>query len=99
MPDVRATMLRDPSAFVPIVMSLAALALVVGVLATVGVARQPDEGTPARVWQLLMAGQLPVIAYFAIKWVPRRPRDALFVLAVQAASVIAAVAPVFLLEL
>jgi uncharacterized membrane protein HdeD (DUF308 family) len=99
MPDVRATMLRDPSAFVPIVMSLAALAMVVGVLATVGVARQPDEGAPARVWQLLMAGQLPVIAYFAIKWVPRRPRDALFVLAVQAAAVIAAAAPVFLLEL
>jgi len=35
-------MLRDPSAFVPIVMSLAALALVVGVLATVGVTREAE---------------------------------------------------------
>jgi hypothetical protein len=92
-------MLRDPSAFVPIMMSLAALALVVGVLATVGVTRHADEGTPARVWQLLMAGQIPVIAYFAIKWLRRRPREALFVLALQAAAGIAAAAPVFLLEL
>jgi hypothetical protein len=97
MPGVRIAMLRDPGAFVPIVMSLAALALVVGVLATVGVARESDEGTPARVWQLLMAGQFPVIAYFAIKWLPRRPWEALFVLALQAAAGLMAAAPVFLL--
>ena len=92
-------MLRDPSAFAPIVMSLAALALIVGVLVTVGVTHEADEGTPARVWQLLMAGQLPVVAYFAIKWLPRRRREALFVLALQAAAGVAAAAPVFMLHL
>jgi hypothetical protein len=80
-------------------MSVSALALVVGLLATVGVTREPDEGTAARVWQLLMAGQLPVIGYFAIKWLPLRPLEALLVLVLQAAAGIAAAAPVFLLGL
>jgi hypothetical protein len=99
MSGVSFGILRDPSASIPFVMSLAALALVVGVLVTVGVTHEADEGTPARVWQLLMAGQLPLVAYFAIKWLPRRPSQALFVLALQAAAGVAAAAPVFLLEL
>ena len=92
-------MLKQPSAFIPLAMSLAALALVIGHLATVGVTREADEGTAAHLWQLLMAGQLPVIAYFAITWLPRRPRQALLVLALQALAGVAAAAPVFLLEL
>jgi len=92
------TMLKQPSAFVPLAMSLAALALVFSHIATAGVARQADEGTAAHLWQLLMAGQLPIIAFFAIKWLPRRPRQALLVLALQAAAGVAAAAPVFLLR-
>lgn len=80
-------------------MSLAALALVISHIATVGVAREADEGTAAHLWQLLMAGQIPVIAFFAIRWLPRRPRQALAVLALQAAAGVAAAAPVFLLGL
>jgi hypothetical protein len=79
-------------------MSLAALALVVGHIAVYGVARQADEGTAARLWQLLMAGQFPVIAYFALKWLPRRPRQALLVLALQAGAALTTIAPVFLLN-
>jgi hypothetical protein len=51
-------------------MSLAALALVVGHIAMFGVAREADEGTTAHLWEVLMAGQLPVVAYFAVKWLP-----------------------------
>ncbi len=93
-----AAALKQPSAWLPIAMSFAALALVIGHIVTVGVAREADEGTAARLWQLLMAGQIPVIAFFAIEWLPRRPRLALGVLALQAAAVVAAAAPVFLLE-
>ena len=99
MSRVKARTFRQPSAFVPIAMSLAALALVVGLIATVGVTGEADEGAAAHIWQLLMAGQLPVIAYFAITWLPRRPAEALVVLALQAGSGVAAAAPVFLLGL
>jgi len=42
-----------------------------------------------------MSGQLPVLAFFAIKWLPKAPRPALGVLAVQACAVLASMAPVF----
>jgi hypothetical protein len=91
--------LRRPSALVPLAMSFAALCLVVGHTIFFGVAREADEGTAAHLWQLLMAGQIPVIAFFAIKWLPRAPRQAIFVLTLQAVAGLAAAAPVFFLNL
>ena len=91
--------LKQPSALIPLAMSLAALGVVMSHIAIVGVSREADEGTAAHLWQLLMAGQLPIIAFFAITWLPRSPRQALLVLALQAAAGIAAAAPVFLLGL
>ena len=90
--------LRRPSALIPLAMSIAALALVLGYIAMFGTARQADEGTAAHLWQLLMAGQIPIIAIFAITSLPRHRRSALLVLALQAAAGIAAAAPVYLLR-
>jgi hypothetical protein len=87
--------LKQPSAFLPIAMSLAALAIVLGHIALYGTARQADEGAAAHLWQLLMAAQLPVVAFFVIKWLPRAPRQALIVLAEQAGVALASVAVVF----
>ena len=92
-------LLRRPSAYLPVAMSLAALALVIGHVALFGAAREADEGTAAHLWQLLMAGQMPIVAWFAIRWLPREPRQALPVLALQAAAALAALAPVFFLGL
>jgi len=92
-------MLRKPTAFVPLAMSAAALATVAVALAVGGPVREPDEGTAAHLWQLLMGGQLPVVALFAVRWLPRDPRRALAVLALQALAALAALAPVFLLGL
>jgi hypothetical protein len=90
--------LRQPTAIIPLAMSLMALAIVLGRLAVSGIAREADEGTAAHLWQLLMAGQVPVIGLFALMWLPRAPRQALFVLVLQGAALIAAAAPVFLLN-
>ena len=92
-------LIKQPSAYVPIAMSLAALATVLLHVARFGTAREPDEGAAAHIWQLLMAAQLPVIAFFAIKWLPKAPKEALVVLALQLVAVLAALAPVFLLGL
>ncbi len=91
--------IKRPSAFAPIAMSLIALALVLGHIAIFGVAREADEGTTAHLWQILMAGQMPVLAFFAIKWLPRAPKQTLFVLALQAGAVLASMAPIFLFNL
>jgi hypothetical protein len=90
--------LKHPSAFLPIAMSLLAVGVVLTHIALFGTARQPDEGTAAHLWQLLMGGQLPIILFFAIRWLPRAPRYALPVLAIQAAAAVAALAPVYLLH-
>ena len=91
-------LIKEPSAFFPIVMSAAALAIVFTYLAMHGVTREPDEGTAAHLWQLLMAGQIPVIAFFAIKWLPRRPRQSLLILALQAFAWIIPIVAVIWLE-
>ena len=92
---VKISTVRQTSAFIPILMSLAALVVVVGHIAFVGTAREADEGAAAHLWQLLMVGQLPLIGWFAVTAVPRAPRHALPVLALQVALVLAAMAPVF----
>ncbi len=93
------TALKRPTALVPLAMSLAALGVVLIHIAIAGSAREPDEGTAAHLWQLLMAGQIPIIAIFAISWLPRAPRQAMLVLTLQLAAGLAAAAPVFLLGL
>jgi hypothetical protein len=90
--------LKKPSGFLPLAMSLAALALVLLHIIRYGPAPQSDKGTSAHLWQLLMAAQVPIAAFFAIKWLLRTPREALPVLALQAGAVLAALAPVYLLH-
>jgi hypothetical protein len=99
---------RARTAWIPILMSGAATALLVGYILTGphqpnlvienGIARE-DEGAAARLWQLLMVLQLPVIGWFALRWLPRAPRMAIAVLACQAIAVVVAALPVFLLEM
>lgn len=88
------TVLKHPSAFLPLTMSLAAIGTILAVLAAHGTAPQPDEGAAAHLWQLLMAVQVPIIVFFAFTWVPRSPRQALTILALQVAAALAAAAPI-----
>jgi hypothetical protein len=94
-----ARMMKQPTAFLPLVLSLAALGTVAVTVARFGVVREPDEGTAAHIWQLLMAAQAPIILLFAIRWLPRAPKPALCVLALQAGAALAAVAPIVFLGL
>jgi len=91
-------LLKKPSAFLPVVMSLLALSLVLGHIALVGTARQEDEGTAAHLWQLLMGLQLPIVAFFAFRWLPERPKQALLILTLQFVAAVVAAAPVFYYE-
>jgi hypothetical protein len=91
-------LLRRPTAYLPLAMSIGALAMIAWFVAAHGVAHQPDEGAQAHPWQLLVAGQVPVIAWFAFRWLPTATRPALVVLSTQiAAVVLLAVAPLWAL--
>jgi hypothetical protein len=64
-----------------------------------GVAREADEGAAAHLWQLLMADQVPVIAFFLVQSLARAPRAAMLTLALQVGAALLAAAPVYLLHL
>ena len=92
-------LIKTRSAFLPIAMSLGALVLLLWHVAAFGVVREADEGAAAHIYQLLMAAQVPIVAYFAISWLPRAPRQALLVVALQVGAALLTLAPLFLLGL
>lgn len=89
-------MLKHPSAFLPVAMPFGALATVLVFLALHGPAPQADEGAAAHIWRILMAAQVPIVAFFAIKWARQSPRQAAPILALQFTAALAALAPVYL---
>jgi hypothetical protein len=62
-------------------------------------AHETDEGAAAHVFQLLFAGQAPFVAFFAMKWLPRMPSEAMYVMATQAAAALVALSPVVFFDL
>jgi hypothetical protein len=89
------SLMKQPSAYLPMTMSLAALALVLGHAAKYGVVHEADEGTAAHLFQILMVAQVPLVGYFAVKWLPKVPGQALRVLGLQIGAVLAAFAAVY----
>ena len=89
------TVLKQPSGFLPVAMSLAALAVVGVTIGMNGVVHEADEGTAAHLWQLLMAGQLPIIGFFALRWLPTAPKQGAGILIMQIVAALAAAVPVW----
>ena len=75
-------LIKHPAAWLPLAMSLTALATVLGSVATYGVVHEADEGaSTAHIFQLLIALQTPLVLFIALKWLPKTPRPAFSVLA------------------
>lgn len=92
--------LKQPGAFLPLVMAVAALALLLGYLAMFGVVEEPahDERAPARIFQLLLVSQGFLMTFFAIKWLPRAPLQTLQILAIQTGAALVPIVILFFLE-
>jgi hypothetical protein len=90
------TLFKKPSGFIPVAMSSVALLIVLAHVALVGVEPEADEGAAAHLWQLLMVGQMPLIAYFGVRWVAAAPRQGLMVLATQLGFALMAALPIFI---
>lgn len=80
------SLFKQPGAWIPLAMSFAAWMMVLGYAAIFGVVHNEDEGAPARIFQLIMLAQLPMAGYFALKWLPKKPAQAMVVLVLQAAG-------------
>ena len=75
--------LKHWSGWLPIAIPVFLLLMGLRFVALNGLVRQADEGTEAHLFQLLMPVQLLLMGYFGLTWVPRLPRQALSVLALQ----------------
>jgi hypothetical protein len=78
------SLFKQPTAWIPLVMSFAALAMILGYVAMFGIVHNEDEGAPARIFQLIMIAQLPIAAFFGLSWIAKKPKETLIVLVVQA---------------
>ncbi len=81
-------------------MSLIALMLVIVHVVVFGVSQNPqkDEGAAARIFQLLLMGQLPIVSYFAIRWAGKYPSQTIRVIIFQIVLILLAVMFIFILE-
>lgn len=93
--------LRLPSAYLPLLMSIFALAMIVFYVVIYGVSNEPaaDEGAAARLFQLVMLSELPIVGYFVIRRLPRAPIPGLAILALQILGWVTPVALILYLEL
>jgi ABC-type Co2+ transport system permease subunit len=89
------TVARKPSAMIPIVMSVLAFVTVISAVTLFGARPQADEGAAAHIFQILIAGQLPFLAWFAFHWLRRDFRSAASVIALQIAAIVIALFPVW----
>jgi hypothetical protein len=88
-----------PSAVLPVLMSLAAFAMVAAYIAVKGVPHPSDENAVAHIFQILVVAQVPLIGFFALRWGRNNPLACLFVLAIQALALTAALLPVWYFHL
>ena len=90
--------LKHWSAWLPVAISVFFITFALRHVAIYGPGAQADEGTEAHLFQLLMPVQALVTAYFAYTWLPKTPRLALVLLALQLAAAGAVIALVYWLE-
>ena len=92
-------LIKRPSAWLPMGMSVAILALLISVLATVGAVQQADEGAAAHLFQFWLVLESSMIVFFGFKWVPEVPREAQWIMAAQIVLALIPISIVFYLGL
>lgn len=90
------SLLKKPTAFIPILMSAGALTLVLIHWAIFGIVRETDEGTLAHIFQILMVLQIPIAAYFLFSWVNKKPKQTIQVIVLQLVAWVSAIVAVLL---
>lgn len=95
-------LLKHPTAWIPIALSLAMLAFIFVMIAIHGIPTpdpNADEGVGAHIFQLWLVLEMVMILIFAIKWVPENPKQACMILAIQIFGVLVGCFPVFYFKL
>ena len=94
------SLIKHPSAWLPIVLSLIMMVVFIFFFVTAGVPqRQADEGAGAHLFQIWLVLEIFMIPFFAFTWVPKMPREAFMTLAIQILLVLVVCSPVYFFHL
>src|SRR5262249_51631957 len=84
------SILKSPSAWIPVVLSLGIVGMFWMYTAGIMPPEPPgDEGTAAHLFQIWLILEVLLISFFAIKWLPRYPKDTGVILFLQLCGVFA----------
>ena len=92
------SLLKKPSGWIPIVLSLTTLASILIMIAILGIPTpdpNADEGVGAHLFQMWLVLEFFMLIYFGFRWVPEAPKEGILVLLLQVIAVIAACFPVY----
>lgn len=93
-------LIKKTSTWLPLAMSLTAITMTISYVTLFGVDHTPhDEGAPAHIFQLLMVAQVFIIAYFALTWLPKKPKQGVPILLLHLLAIFSAFLLIFFLEL
>ena len=92
-------LVRSPSAYLPLMMSVLALILVLASVLLFGSARQADEGAAAHLFQMLVIGQVPLVVWSLLQRIGRDSALGLQIFGLQAAFLAVALFPVWYFHL
>ncbi len=89
-------LIKKPSAWIPILLSLMMMVILGMYLAKI-IPPDPtgDEGTGAHLFQIWLVSEAFMIPFFAVKWLSYERKQALLILTIQIARVLIVCAPVF----
>ena len=93
------TLIKKPSAWVPIVLPFIFFAYLVIYISIFGIVRQEDEGTGAHLFQLWLVLEPFMLGFFALKWFKSARKETLIILAIQIIAALLPVSVVFSLGL
>ncbi|MDO8557564.1 MAG: hypothetical protein Q7S09_00010 [bacterium] len=91
--------IKKPSAWIPIAAPLIFFAYLVIYITVFGIVREEDEVTGAHFFQLWLVLEPLAIGFFAVKWLPRAPKQASLILALQIIVALLPISVVFSLKL
>jgi len=97
--DSKKSLIKNPSVWLPLLMSSVVLAVMLYYFTRVGIVREADEGVGAHVFQILMPLQLPIIVFFVTRYLPKQPKEASMILILQLAAAFIVCFPVFYFQL
>nr|AKQ02398.1 hypothetical protein [uncultured Parcubacteria bacterium Rifle_16ft_4_minimus_37647] len=93
------SLIKKPSAWIPIVLPLIFFVYLVTYISMFGIVRQEDEGTGAHLFQLWLALEPFMLGFSAFKWFSSARKETLIILAIQIAVALLPISVVFSLGL